>query len=151
MRCALDSLTCRPVPAALKACCLGACLLLLAGCAGLATTPPAPQIDALPTAWSGAPSAPLAPAQRQALLAWWQQFDDPQLSALVTQALDANTTVRSAQAAVWVPATRTLATPLTVSWTARAAGELSTGVAGCSVTGVGGCSVATTGVGTVGV
>lgn len=100
MRCALDSLTCRPVPAALKACCLGACLLLLAGCAGLATTPPAPQIDALPTAWSGAPSAPLAPAQRQALLAWWQQFDDPQLSALVTQALDANTTVRSAQAAL---------------------------------------------------
>ena len=33
-------------------------------------------------------------------MAWWQQFDDPLLTTLVTQALDANTSVRSAQAAL---------------------------------------------------
>ena len=31
---------------------------------------------------------------------WWQRFNDPQLTALVTQALQANTDVRSAQAAL---------------------------------------------------
>lgn len=94
-RCALDTLTRRRLPAAL----LG-CALLLAGCASPPTAAPGPTLANLPTAWAGAPSAPLAAAERQALLAWWQQFDDPQLSALVTQALAANTGVRSAQAAL---------------------------------------------------
>ena len=95
MRCALDSLTRRPLPAAL----LGLALLL-AGCAS--TTPPPSAIwpAALPAGWAGAPPATGAAADRQTLLAWWQQFDDPLLTTLVTQALDANTSVRSAQAAL---------------------------------------------------
>jgi len=95
MRCALDVLTHRPVPAAL----LGA-LLLLTGCAGLAPPPPTPQFAALPTAWAGVSAAPGPSAASQSLLAWWQQFNDPLLTTLVTQALTANTSVRSAQAAL---------------------------------------------------
>lgn len=95
MRCALDVLTHRPVPAAL----LGA-LLLLTGCAGLAPLPPTPQFAALPTAWAGVSAAPGPSAASQSLLAWWQQFNDPLLTTLVTQALTANTSVRSAQAAL---------------------------------------------------
>ncbi len=95
MRCALDMLIRRPVPAAL----LGT-LLLLTGCAGLAPPPPTPQLTALPTAWAGAPTATVQASAPQSLLAWWQQFNDPLLSDLVQQALAANTGVRSAQAAL---------------------------------------------------
>ena len=56
----------------------------------------------LPTAWSttlsgdGAVST-VAPTS---LVQWWQRFNDPLLTTLVTNALHANTTVRSAQAAL---------------------------------------------------
>ncbi len=50
---------------------------------------------AIPTAWSIA-----APAGTASLAQWWQRFNDPQLSALVALALQANTDVRSAQAAL---------------------------------------------------
>lgn len=50
--------------------------------------------SALPMA---APSAP-RPAGEHTLADWWLRFNDPALSALVTQALQANTGVRSAQA-----------------------------------------------------
>ncbi|WP_397410239.1 efflux transporter outer membrane subunit [Polaromonas sp.] len=70
---------------------------LLAGCVSLApqggALPPTP----LPEAWSG--SAP-APGPATSLAQWWQRFNDPLLARLVTQALEANTTVRSAQAAL---------------------------------------------------
>ena len=95
MRCALDSLTRRPLPAAL----LGLALLL-AGCASTTPPPSANWPAALPAGWAGAPPATGAAADRRTLLAWWQQFDDPLLTTLVTQALDANTSVRSAQAAL---------------------------------------------------
>lgn len=53
---------------------------------------------AVPTQWSaGAATAATAPTE---LAAWWQRFDDPALVALLTQALDANTSVKSAQAAL---------------------------------------------------
>jgi multidrug efflux system outer membrane protein len=39
-------------------------------------------------------------AAAPALAAWWQHFNDPLLSSLVTQALQANTSIRSAQAAL---------------------------------------------------
>lgn len=43
----------------------------------------------------------MAPSADPAALAqWWERFGDPQLSGLVTQALQANPTVRSAQAAL---------------------------------------------------
>jgi multidrug efflux system outer membrane protein len=50
---------------------------------------------AIPTAWSTA-----APAGPGSLAQWWQHFDDPRLGALVALALQANTDVRSAQAAL---------------------------------------------------
>lgn len=71
---------------------------LLSGCAGL----PAPQ-GALPdlpvpAGWSGE-AAPTAQAATD-LAQWWQRFNDPLLTALVARALQANTTVRGAQAAL---------------------------------------------------
>ena len=54
--------------------------------------------DTVPTQWSaGAANAEVAPTE---LAAWWQRFDDPALVALVVKALDANTSVKSAQAAL---------------------------------------------------
>jgi multidrug efflux system outer membrane protein len=47
---------------------------------------------------STAAQSSVAPADSLAL--WWQRFNDPLLSTLVTQALQANTSIRSAQAAL---------------------------------------------------
>jgi len=71
--------------------------LALAGCASLTTrTGPLPEV-AVPTQWSQAsPST----AATTSLADWWQRFNDPLLTQLVTQSLQANTTVRSAQAAL---------------------------------------------------
>ena len=52
---------------------------------------------AVPAAWS---NAPLAPPSGASLAQWWQRFNDPALDALVLLALQANTDVRSAQAAL---------------------------------------------------
>lgn len=82
----------------------GLLALALAGCA--ATAPPGRGVPALalPSNWSMAAGLD-APPGGAALAAtplaqWWERFNDPQLSALVAQALQANTTVRSAQAAL---------------------------------------------------
>jgi len=88
------------LPASPRIALLSAVLAALAGCASV-TAPPAPQLAGLPGAWAETATAPAeSAATRAGLLAWWQQFDDPQLSALVTQALAANTGVRSARAAL---------------------------------------------------
>jgi NodT family efflux transporter outer membrane factor (OMF) lipoprotein len=50
----------------------------------------------VPAGWSGA-DATAAPT---ALVAWWQRFNDPLMTGLVTKALQANTSVHSAQAAL---------------------------------------------------
>lgn len=82
-----------PVPALLAA-------LALAGCSTLQ----APRTDttagvALPAAWAA--SAPIAAAARsEPLAAWWSRFGDPTLTTLIERALDANTDVASAQAAL---------------------------------------------------
>lgn len=56
---------------------------------------------AVPTAWSSAPVSTGAPgAAATPLTAWWQRWGDAQLTALVTQALQAHTSVRSARAAL---------------------------------------------------
>lgn len=56
---------------------------------------------AVPTAWASAPVSTGAPgAAATPLTAWWQRWGDAQLTALVTQALQAHTSVRSAQAAL---------------------------------------------------
>jgi len=73
--------------------------ILFAGCTSLShRTAVLPDI-AVPTAWStiestGVPNNPTSLAQ------WWQRFNDPLLSKLVTQALQTNTSVKSAQAAL---------------------------------------------------
>jgi multidrug efflux system outer membrane protein len=51
---------------------------------------------AVPTSWSSVAS----PASATSLAQWWQRFNDPLLTTLVTQALQANTSIRSAQAAL---------------------------------------------------
>lgn len=84
---------------------------LLSACASLAPTDPAsnpPASDTpwpaapVPTAWTSAPAPRTADATTAItdLAAWWQRFNDPTLTALVTEALQANTSVRSAQAAL---------------------------------------------------
>ena len=79
-------------------CAIAALTGCVAGCAAL--SPPsavAPGV-AIPANWSAAdnPSA----GQATALQAWWQRFDDPLFSELVAQALQANTSVAGAQAAL---------------------------------------------------
>lgn len=69
---------------------------MLAGCSHW-TPAPEPTALALPAQWSTASAAGL-PATP--LLAWWQRFNDPLLSALVDEALRANTSVQGAMAAL---------------------------------------------------
>lgn len=75
---------------------LTALLVALAGCASTA-----PESDPnaglpIPEAWT----ASVPSASPTALAQWWQRFNDPLLTSLVTKALQANTSVRSAQAAL---------------------------------------------------
>ncbi|WP_293636482.1 TolC family protein, partial [Polaromonas sp.] len=73
---------------------------LLSGCASITSSTQALPETPVPAEWSV--SAPYAPATADALslAAWWQGFNDPQLTALVTRALQANTDIRTAQAAL---------------------------------------------------
>ncbi len=72
--------------------CLGILALALAlSLTGCSTWSPRPQ-DA-----STQQASPVAP---NPLAQWWQQFNDPLLGTLVTQALQANTSIRAAQAAL---------------------------------------------------
>ncbi len=73
-------------------------LLGLHGCASL--PPPPAAAFAVPPAWSVAVAGIDATAGAASLAQWWLRFDDPLLASLVAQALDANTTVKSAQAAL---------------------------------------------------
>ena len=71
----------------------------LTGCASWSpTAAPLPAL-AVPAAWS-TPVSPSATSTSSSLAQWWQRFNDPLLSTLVTQALQANTSIRSAQAAL---------------------------------------------------
>lgn len=70
----------------------------LAACATAdraATARPPPALE-MPAGWSMAASAPVPPP----LAMWWQRFEDPLLVSLVDDALRANTSVRSAVAAL---------------------------------------------------
>ena len=73
---------------------------LLSACASLA--PPAGSAlpdRPVPSAWSTSDAKP-ASASPTSLADWWQRLDDPALTGLVTKTLKANSSVRSAQAAV---------------------------------------------------
>ncbi len=71
-------------------------LIGLAGCAALPVGPAVPAEADVPDGWSDTRSSPAATA----LAAWWMRFDDPTLSALIADALRANTSVLGAQAAL---------------------------------------------------
>jgi NodT family efflux transporter outer membrane factor (OMF) lipoprotein len=81
-----------------------AAAFVLGGCAAAPSARQTPGHGvAVPAAWSGeAPATPAIPVTNTdtaaALAQWWQRFNDPALTALVTQALAANTDVRSARA-----------------------------------------------------
>jgi outer membrane protein, multidrug efflux system len=74
----------------------------IAGCASWA---PSPANFALPvinvaSAWSAADAAGAGAVSGDALIAWWQRFDDPLMASLVSRAMSSNTTVNAAQASV---------------------------------------------------
>jgi NodT family efflux transporter outer membrane factor (OMF) lipoprotein len=79
---------------------------MLSACASQTLQNPEVPEMKLPASWSTAASitpstdTAIANANTNALAKWWQNFNDPMLSTLVTNALQANTTVRSAQAAL---------------------------------------------------
>lgn len=72
-------------------------VLLLAGCAS--AIQPAGQLPATPTPsdWSTPTDAALPGQPAGTLAMWWNNFNDPQLTELVTLALQANTNIRNAQ------------------------------------------------------
>ena len=76
------------------------CVLATAGCASLAPTDGALPAVAVPPAWSAGGNGTAQGATATSLAQWWQRFDDPSLTTLVEQALRANTSVRTAQAAL---------------------------------------------------
>jgi multidrug efflux system outer membrane protein len=73
-------------------------MLALYGCAPVAPQHAAPLAIDMPAAWSVDDVS--ARAGKSSLVKWWLRFDDPLLGSLVTQALAANTSVKSAQAAL---------------------------------------------------
>ncbi len=77
--------------------------LVLGGC--MATPLPDLRVD-LPEHWQNAPAAGLAPAPLPDPRGWWRSFGDPELDALIEQALDANLDI--AQARARLRAARTL-------------------------------------------
>ena len=76
--------------------------LALAGCASALPQQVKAPVVAVPAAWSAAPqTTPQTLSQQPAdLSGWWQRFNDPALTELVAQALRANTSLQSAQAAL---------------------------------------------------
>jgi NodT family efflux transporter outer membrane factor (OMF) lipoprotein len=74
--------------------------LMLVGCA----SGPAPGQDvpdmAIPANWSAAASPTDATASTASLAQWWRRFNDPLLTTLIAQALQSNTSIRTAQAAI---------------------------------------------------
>ena len=82
---------------------LCALLAALSGCTTLSPRSPVLPETPVPAEWSTQVSSPYAlyaPTAAASLAQWWQRFNDRQLAALVTQALQVNTDVRTAQAAL---------------------------------------------------
>jgi outer membrane protein, multidrug efflux system len=77
--------------------CLG---LVLAGCASTRRAPLPPIVLDVPSAWSTPVTTTAQPRQPTSLVAWWTRFNDPILTNLINDALLANTSIQSAQAAI---------------------------------------------------
>ena len=80
---------------------VGSLLLLLCACTSVPPQDSTLLPFAVPDAWSaaGATESPVTNAN-SSLAEWWLRFDDPLLGRLVVEALAANSSVRSAQAAL---------------------------------------------------
>lgn len=74
--------------------------MALSGCASLTSPEPPAPFTQVPTAWFADAHPAVSGPTPTALAQWWQRFNDPQLTTLVTQALQASTDVRGAQAAL---------------------------------------------------
>ncbi|AYM96767.1 efflux transporter outer membrane subunit [Acidovorax sp. 1608163] len=70
--------------------------LVLAGCSSLQPHSADVPVVPVPAGWSAASAGAAATPLAQ----WWGRLGDPELTALITEALAANTSVRSAQAAL---------------------------------------------------
>ncbi len=77
---------------------VGGLVISLYGCASVAPQNAAPLGVDVPAAWSAADAPPARASS--SLAQWWLRFDDPLLAGLVDQALQANTDVKAAQAAL---------------------------------------------------
>lgn len=73
-------------------------LLVATGCASVAPMEPPSQAVDVPAQWAAGIDATVATPDP--LAQWWRRFDDTQLSGLVERALQANTSVNSAEAAL---------------------------------------------------
>ena len=80
---------------------LAVLLCTLQGCSTLLPQEPATAALVLPASWSATDAMPAGDLRVAGtpLADWWLRFDDPQLAALVRQALLANTRLQGAQAA----------------------------------------------------
>ena len=76
----------------------GFILLTQIGCTSLMSRPATPAALAVPAAWSA--SVETTGTGDPSLARWWLRFNDPLLSSLVAQAMQANTSVKAAQAAL---------------------------------------------------
>ncbi len=78
--------------------------LTLAACVSLPPPSAVPLDIVLPAVWSRYPSAstpgPVSSATASPLGLWWQHFNDPLLDQLIAQALQANSTIKIAKAAL---------------------------------------------------
>ncbi len=77
---------------------LGLLVLAQCGCVSVMPQSPPPVAVTVPTAWSAADG--VVRTGNASLAQWWSRFNDPMLAHLVTRALEANTSVQSAQAAL---------------------------------------------------
>lgn len=76
-------------------------VVVLGACAAVPAPPAVPLGFEVPADWSGPATPAVADdAARVALQDWWLRFDDPLLTRLINQTLQANTSVRGAQAAL---------------------------------------------------
>ncbi|WP_370679135.1 efflux transporter outer membrane subunit [Comamonas sp. GB3 AK4-5] len=90
----------RVVPAAAWAV-AAAVSLVMAGCSHTTSLQPPQAVLTVPPQWQAAPPSQTMVAQSpQELSHWWQRFGDVQLTALIEQALQANPSLHSAEAAV---------------------------------------------------
>lgn len=73
---------------------------LLSGCAAQSLQPSALPETPVPTTWSTPAGGSIVFDSTVSQAQWWQRFNDPVLTLLVTQTLQTNTDVRTAQAAL---------------------------------------------------